>query len=136
MPKSPPDQVIIHRLELQETERRILEQVAATYSFRNVSKGIFNLTSDVTTVVVLLILYEWITDKKIIDDALLAVLGVGGDIASGLAENWFNYRQSAEYSEDYRERAGSVAGGLRNLLDNIIGAMTGEVVWKLNQERE
>jgi len=58
MPKSKPDQVIVHRIELQESERRVLEQVAAGYTFRNATKGIFNITSDMTTVIILMIILE------------------------------------------------------------------------------
>lgn len=139
MPKKKPDQVIVHRIELQETERDLLRMSIGAYSFRNASKGIYNLTSDVTTVVILLILYEWITGKEIIDDAFLALLGVGGDLSSGLVNaltnNWANYRQTNQYREDYGERATSVAGGLRNLIDNIIGALTGEQIRRFEESR-
>ncbi len=135
MPKAAATQVIIHRIELQTTEREMIQTALAAYSFRNVSKGVFNLTSDVTTVVMLMIAYEWVTGHRVIDDALLAILGAGGDFAGGIAQSWRDYRQSAEYSEDYHERAHSVVGGFRNLLDNIIGALTGEVYYNLqNQE--
>jgi len=110
-----------------------METAITAYSIRNVTKGIFNLTSDLTTVVVLLIVYEWISGKEIIDEALLLALATGKGIAAALAENWRNYRQSAEYSEEYHERAHSVVGGLRNLLDNIIGAFTGEVFYRMQE---
>ena len=107
------------------------------YSFRNVTKGVFNLTSDLTTVVLLIILVEWITNKTILDDVLLAALGLGtattASLASALAENWANYRQTQEYSEDYHERATSVTGGLHNLLDNIIGIFTGEYIGRVQE---
>ena len=128
MPKAAPTQVIVHRIELQETERRMMETLTAAYAVRNVSKGIFNLTSDVTTVVVLIIVYEWITGNEILDDAFMMIWASGTGIAEALANNWNNYRQTAEYQEDYNQRATSVVGGLRNLLDNIIGAFTGEYI--------
>ena len=128
MPKAAPDQVIIHRIEFQETERDLLRWAAGAYTFRNASRGVFNLTSDVTTVVVLLIVYEWITEKTIIDDTLLAAIAAGEGIAQALADNWNAYRQSAQYQEDYGGRATSFAGGLRNVLDNLIGLFTGEYV--------
>lgn len=128
MPKAAPTQVIVHRIELQETERRLLETATAAYAMRNVSKGIFNLTSDVTTLVVLIIVYEWLSGRQILDDAFMLIFASGGDIAEALATNWNNYRQTQEYQEDYQQRATSVVGGLRNLLDNIIGAFTGEYI--------
>lgn len=125
MPKAPADQVIIHRIELQETERAMIETAIAAYSFRNVTKGVFNLTSDVTTVIMLLIVYEWISGKTIIDDALALALGTGEGVVSAIVQNWRNYRATEEYSEEYYDRATSVTGGLRNLLDQIIDALTG-----------
>ncbi len=135
MPKAAPTQVIIHRIELQETERKMLETAVAAYSIRNVTKGVFNLTSDVTTVVVLIIVYEWVTGNEVINEAFLLALATGGDLAGALADNWNSYRQTAEYREDYDERATSVVGGLRNLLDNLIGAFTGEYIQNLEEAR-
>jgi hypothetical protein len=40
MPKSKPDQVIVHRLELQEHEREALDMVAASTVVRNVGEGV------------------------------------------------------------------------------------------------
>lgn len=134
MPKQKPDQVIIHRIEFQESERELLSQVATAYSINNVSKGVFNLTSDMTTVVCLIVLYEMLTDK---DTGILDTLGNLGidDLAAGLAQSWNNYRNSQEYSEEYHERATSVAGGLRNMLDNFIGFFTGEYFERLEEAR-
>lgn len=136
MPKAAPTQVIVHRIELQETERGMVEAALAAYSFRSVSKGIFNLTSDVTTVVCLLIAYEWLSGKTVIDDVLLAALAVGGDITGGIISSWRTYRESNQYSEEYYDRASSVTGGLRNLLDNIIGVLTGEYIGKVQENWE
>ena len=137
LPKAPPDQVIIHRIEFQETERELLKSVLTAYSFRNVTRGIFNLTSDLTTVILLIIMVEWITNKTILDDVLLSALGLGtattASLAAALAESWANYRQTQEYSEEYHERATSVTGGLHNLLDNIIGAFTGEYIGRVQE---
>jgi len=128
MPKASPDQVITIRFEMQDTERRILEQAVTAYSIRSVSKGIHNLTSDTTTVLVLIVLYEMLTDSEILGDAILAALGAGVGLGEAILQSWRDYRSSAAYSEDYHERAHSVTGGLRNLLDNIIGALTGEAL--------
>ena len=140
LPKSKPDQVIIHRIEFQETERDLLKSAMTAYSFRNVTKGVFNLTSDLTTVVLLIIAVEYVFKITILDDVLLGALGLGtatvASLAGPLAESWANYRQSQEYSEEYHERAHSVTGGLHNLFDNIIGIFTGEVVTRLEQPRE
>jgi|JYMV01.1.fsa_nt_gi hypothetical protein len=132
MPKKPSEKVITYRFELQDTERRILEQAVTAYSIRNVSKGVYNLTSDVTTVVLLLILYEYVTGKTIIDDVLLAAIGAGGDIAGGLLQQWKDYRQTEQYRQEYNERATSVTGGFHNIWDQIWGALTGASLENIN----
>lgn len=40
MPKRKPDQVIVHRIELQEHERDALDMIAATTSVRNLGQGV------------------------------------------------------------------------------------------------
>mgnify|MGYP003675001073 CR=1 FL=1 len=136
MPKAAASQVIIHRIELQETERELLKSVVTAYSFRNVTKGIFNLTSDVTTVVILLIIAEVVTGKELITGALLIALATGQDIGSSLADMWNQHRQTDEYREGYHERASSFTGGLWNLLDSLISQITGEPTDRFMQQQE
>lgn len=136
MPRAKPDQVIIHRLELQESERRMLETAVTAYSIRNVSRGVFNLTSDVTTVVILLVLYEMITSKTVIDDALIAALSGAGGLAEWMVGSWYDYRQTDAYRQEYNERATSVTGGLHNIWDQIWGALMGESVQRYQEEQE
>lgn len=92
MPKAAPTQVIVHRIELQETERSLLEAAVASYSVRNVSRAVFNLTSNVTTVILVILVYEQITGKKILNEAFYASLGVGGDLLTGLIDSITDYR--------------------------------------------
>ena len=42
MPKSKPTQVILHRIELQETERELLEALVATKSISNIVSPVLN----------------------------------------------------------------------------------------------
>jgi len=104
----------------------LLEAVVTAYSFRNVTKGIFNLTSDLTTVVILLIAMEYITGKEFLTSGILAALATGEGFASALADMWNQYRQTDEYRENYEDRGSSVLGGLINVFENIIGVFTGE----------
>jgi len=126
LPKAAATQVIIHRIELQETERDLLKSVVTAYSFRNVTKGVFNLTSDVTTVVILLIAIEYITGKELLTGALLEALALGQNIGSALADMWNQFRQTSEYREAYHQRATSFTGGLFNIVENLIGIFSGE----------
>ena len=47
MPKRKPDQVIVHRIELQEHEREALDMVAASITARNVTASIGNLVTPI-----------------------------------------------------------------------------------------
>lgn len=118
MPKSRPTQVIIHRLELQETERRILEQAVTAYSIRNVTRGFYNLTSDMTTLVVILILLEQLTGRKFIGGAILELLkGGASSLAAGIADAWVDYRDAA--AEDYTEYGEAALDFWSNLFDSF-----------------
>jgi len=46
-PKLKPEKVILHRFELQQTERDLLEMVAASITARNVTQSVNNLISPV-----------------------------------------------------------------------------------------
>jgi hypothetical protein len=48
LPKAKADQVIVHRIELQETERDALEMIAASITARNVSQSINNVITPFT----------------------------------------------------------------------------------------
>jgi hypothetical protein len=134
MPKAKPDQVIIHRIEFQESERELLRQVATAYTVDRVTKGVYNITSDATTVIVLIIVYEMITDE---DTGILDAIGnLGGDLTSALVNGWRDYRQTQQYAEEYDERAHSVLGGLRNLFHNIIDALTGGPIVRFQEAQE
>lgn len=54
MPKAKPDQVIVHRLELQETERSILEGLSTAIMFNRIAEPTVKLLNDVTGTITLL----------------------------------------------------------------------------------
>ena len=132
MPKSKPDQVIIHRIEFQDTEREILSLLGGSLAAQNLSKSVYNLTSDVTSVIVLLLLYEMSTGK---DTGLIeAFAGLGGGTYSGISDWVVNRRNSAAYQEQYNERASDLGGGFQNLIDNIVYAIFGASSRRINPE--
>ena len=49
-PKAKPQQVIVHRIELQEKEREALDMMAASYAANNASKAINNIISPFTMI--------------------------------------------------------------------------------------
>ena len=72
MPKRKPDQVIVHRIEMQTKEREALEMVAASVTARNVTQSVENLITPFTrctfagaaTAVGLLAFFEIYTAEK------------------------------------------------------------------------
>lgn len=54
MPKSPADQVIIHRIEFQESEREIIRDLAMAYQINRVADPLVRLINDNTTMLLIL----------------------------------------------------------------------------------
>lgn len=54
MPKSAPTQVIVHRIEFQESEREILKDVAMTWQATRIAQPIVALINDNTTLLLIL----------------------------------------------------------------------------------
>ena len=58
MPKSKPTQVIVHRIELQEKERDLLEVYTAGRTLENVTKSVDNLVTPAVAAVTAYIAYK------------------------------------------------------------------------------
>ena len=110
MPKAPPDKVIIHRIEFQESERRLLEQVAMAYTIDKASESV----SQLTTLIVLVFgasavvskwddFEAWYTRKR----------------AEGQLGGWYGGTDPDAYDEN----ATSVIGGIQNLINNILDTL-------------
>ena len=56
MPKAKPDQVVVHRIELQDTEREILGGLATALMFNRVADPLVKLLNDVTGTITVLTL--------------------------------------------------------------------------------
>jgi hypothetical protein len=54
MPKAAPDQIIIHRIEFQETERQMLQDLTTVWSFNRVMEPLVRLINDNTTLLLIL----------------------------------------------------------------------------------
>jgi len=103
MPKAKPDRVVVHRIELQETERELLSGLTAAFQFNRIATPLVNLFNDVTgTVTVLTLLaasgllaglsFVFIFDPEALTDPIEQFLGqlqeakeqaaaLGGDLA-------------------------------------------------------
>jgi len=104
MPKAKPDQVIVHRIEFQESERELLSGLTAAFQFNRIAEPMVKLLNDVTgTVTVLTLLaasgllaglsFVFIFDPEAITDPIEQFLGqlqeakeqaaaLGGDLAA------------------------------------------------------
>tara|TARA_B100000745_G_scaffold299757_1_gene251359 strand:+ start:3904 stop:4413 length:510 start_codon:yes stop_codon:yes gene_type:complete len=104
MPKAKPDRVVVHRIELQETERELLSGLTAAFQFNRIATPLVNLFNDVTgTVTVLTLLaasgllaglsFVFIFDPEALTDPIEQFLGqlqeakeqaaaLGGDLAA------------------------------------------------------
>tara|TARA_B100000470_G_C19704594_1_gene352621 strand:- start:187 stop:771 length:585 start_codon:yes stop_codon:yes gene_type:complete len=56
VPKAKPDQVIVHRIELQDTERDLLSGMTAAFQFNRIANPLVKLLNDVTGTVTVLTL--------------------------------------------------------------------------------
>jgi len=115
--------VIRHEIVFGRAERDLLEPALFSYTARNASRAWFNLTSDMSSVIVTIILYEYITGKS--TGILDAVGDTAGTAYGWMIDGWNAYRSSPEYQEEYHERAHTPFGGLHNLWDNIISSISG-----------
>ncbi len=104
MPKAKPDQVIVHRIEFQESERELLSGLTAAFQFNRIAEPMVKLLNDVTgTVTVLTLLaasgllaglsFVFIFDPESLTDPIEQFLGqlqeakdqaaaLGGDLAA------------------------------------------------------
>jgi len=139
MTKKKPDSVTEFRISLQDKQSEQLDSIIAAYMVKNVGQGLGGILtplvaglSDVTFVVVIIILYEMVTGK---DTGILQLLGLEITLA-GLRDSWVAYRNSPAYEEEYTSRASSVTGGLVNIFENIIFSLTGGATANWMQQQE
>lgn len=105
MPKKKPDQVIVHRIELQETERQLLRDVAFAYSFNRTTEPIVELINDNTTMLLILSAAAAYLGFTYIPPAL--------EEGINLAQDWYDQYQAAlEAGTILRERVDVVTGAI------------------------
>ena len=126
MPKAPATSVVIHRIEFQETERELLKSAMTAYSFRNATKGIFNLTSDATTVVIICILLETVFPDRFKDlvDTILKSVEEGfplNVVAMALGGAWSDAKAAREVAEGWTAGADEALVPLWDFLGDRAG---------------
>jgi len=92
MPKAAPTEVVTHRIEFQESERKMLEQVLGAKAFKDVATPIVDLMKDVSGMVVLLSILAALG----ITGAAFTFIAVGGlDDMGDLFDQFLTQRQQA-----------------------------------------
>lgn len=106
MPKSKPDQVIVHRLEFQESERETLNMMAGAWTFDRILNPFIRLINDNTTLVLILTFiagylgFKWIPPK----------VEEGIDIITDFRDQ---FEAAVEQGTVIRERIDVVGGAIR-----------------------
>ena len=98
MPKAKPDQVIIHRIELQEREREMLDSFIMTMNVKNLGSGlgaIIGSLSNASIAGTILLGSVWAA-------IMLEIEGAKSDIGAGGTP--FYPRQTQETAKEYRGR--------------------------------
>ncbi len=129
MPKRKPDEVIVHRIELQQTEREALEMAAASYSFRNIANPIINLINDNTSLMLILTLiagylgFKWIPPK--IEEGIDLITDFKDQLDDAVEqgtvarESWNVYRQGSIDPVVGAVRRGPLWGTI-DLIENVL----------------
>ena len=119
MPKKKADVVHSIRIELQESERKLLREAVTFYSVGRVFPAMTELTgtilSDLTAAIGIVTLYEMITGHEV----LFGTPNDWGDLRS----SWAAYRRNKKASGDYDKQASSLIGGFILLLENALSAL-------------
>jgi len=107
MPKAAPTQVIVHRIEFQESERELLRDLGMAYSFNKVSQPIVALLNDNTTMLLILTALAGWLGFTYIPPALEEGINLVGDFKEQLdsaIEQGTVIRDRIELVDDARQR--------------------------------
>ncbi|HIB66793.1 MAG TPA: hypothetical protein EYO33_17170 [Phycisphaerales bacterium] len=122
MPKAVPDQVIVHRIEFQESERKMLQDLTTVWSFNRVLDPLVRLINDNTTLLLILTaLAGWLGFKYIAPEL--------EDAYNQIVEFEEQARQAYEAGTIFKERVDLVGSaiqrgplwGLVDLLEGYYG---------------
>ena len=97
MPKSKPDRVVVHRIELQESERELANLAVGSWSFKSIADPFIRIVNDNTSLLLILTLISGYLGFKYLPPA--AAEGVG------LIVDWIDQFEAAvEQGSVARER--------------------------------
>lgn len=136
MPKAKPDQVISFRIELQESERQILRDFQTAYIVNNLTKTIASnftaIIKDVSALVAIFIILKEIfpnfnpefTSGMTTTDVLNEAIGAYDIMRETGAPFSPSFNEAREESGRYDEAAGTLFGGIFNLITNLFRPFT------------
>ncbi len=116
MPKAKPDQVIVHRIELQETERELLSGMTAAFQFNKIADPLVKLLNDVTGTVTVLTL---LAASGLLAGVTFAFIYDPDAFTDPIEQYLQQYREAKELADEAGEVYGSAGGPLRGLIDLI-----------------
>jgi len=117
MPKPKPDNIIRHEIVLGRSERELLDTVVTANTANKILTPLVAGMSDVTFVALVILAYNYLFDENI------GIPSEAGGLVYSLKQDFDLYRATEEYQTNYKKRAGSLTGGIRNLFENIIGGL-------------
>ena len=131
MPRLPVDgkKVVEHRITLGTKERDLLQDLSTSYRIKSVAPSVATALTDATALYALASIYEMLTGKDI-----------PGIINPSEAEQIWdaikNEVRSVDPADTRVDRAGSLIGGLANLLDTFAFAVSGGAYERYREGRE
>ena len=122
MPKAKPNQVIVHRIELQETERDLLSGMTAAFQFNRIADPLVKLLNDVTGTVTVLTL---LAASGLLAGVTFAFIYDPDAFTDPIEQYLQQYREAKELADEAGEVYGSAGGPLRGLID-LFEFLTGD----------
>ena len=121
MPRRRPDQVITYRIEFNDKERELLNQMMATYTLEKTAESIDDLLS-FQNLYIGATIYEMATGEEIL-------FGTPNDLGEllGDVKTWWD-RRKAEYPDDPAHI--TFAMSVKQLLVDLLGLNTEPVPWR------
>ena len=113
MPKRAPDQTVTIRIEMQESERRMLEQLINAYTLEQVSNPIVEILKDASALYAIVTMIELFTDI----DLPIATAADTGEIWDAIKTTWQARRE--QFPDE--PGAGSLAMIVKDFLVEFFG---------------
>lgn len=131
MPRLPVDgkKVVEHRITLGTKERDLLQDLSTSYRIKSIAPSVATALTDATALYALATIYEIVTGKDIPGI-------INPDEAGQILDAIKNEFRTVDTGEVRTERAGSLTGGLANLLDTFAFVISGGAYERFREGRQ